>query len=827
MSDWGEEDAGRGFGNGSTQYKDSEDNVDDGGNDYNDNDAGEENRGFSRRGRGGGRGRGARSERQSDYGYGRRNYEDNEDNEQSNEYQSETTNSFVPDNFERATVENFLAGAPDRVRRSKNLLELYCLARYTLKAFKIYISTEMSKHAGAASTDNIIRDVGDYHELVQERNDIDEEYFGLVGAGKSITNGNIEMSDLIIGKNKADSEIQFQEDIVFAAIHQSQLPDLSEILKGPSDSIQAKNSVTSFQCRTNRKGKNNVVSVGYQHAPAQAVRLAVTPNITTRITEKECALRKRIPARTFLEIVANEDPMIENARIMAFNFFPLRKTWANDSMTSVRHVRQLVPLSTEKQSQLVEISDGASGSINVARQHVSPIPAGGLPSIQLGQSQLEGPSTDNFDDNIDTIQMTRDVWPPHSETDGQQERSDIVPELSADGTFFTPDPIPFPTGISSRSDESEEKRSQLVQSVSGPSSAHRADILTSKTATLPSIREEEFRHTLLRRTFRDTDLSSTPLRPLMSIVSNNRIVKNVQIFPTEDSTKLTNNDLKPGMGDTNLDIKSGATSTSADIINVAFDAQTISNRQDLESYHTEITSEAIHATESPKEPPLACEKKNWFEVLRERQVDVSYVKEVEKVARRRKRRRLRPHLLPIGDKTAVQLSYQMNNTDKMLLIPQLAADDFPILLEPVLVQSENIYESASREEVPMTILQKKIYDNFVFEHIESISTIMDNLVEWQRVLKACHRNIGSTTYSTGLLSASYAYDTDTLIYAKSECLQLKLNLLQEIIRNASFDLLKSPLLKNRHLAAVAFHFLLELKTADIIRIMNGYVVELI
>ncbi|XP_004520983.1 ATP-dependent RNA helicase vasa isoform X3 [Ceratitis capitata] len=81
MSDWGEEDAGRGFGNGSTQYKDSEDNVDDGGNDYNDNDAGEENRGFSRRGRGGGRGRGARSERQSDYGYGRRNYEDNEDNE--------------------------------------------------------------------------------------------------------------------------------------------------------------------------------------------------------------------------------------------------------------------------------------------------------------------------------------------------------------------------------------------------------------------------------------------------------------------------------------------------------------------------------------------------------------------------------------------------------------------------------------------------------------------------------------------------------------------------------------------------------------------------
>ncbi|XP_050320855.1 ATP-dependent RNA helicase vasa isoform X7 [Bactrocera neohumeralis] len=90
MSDWGDEqDDGRGFGNGCSQYKENGDDeyVDNGGTDYTElqnTDGG--NKGFgSRRGRGGGRGRGGRDDRNGcSYGGGRRNFEDNEENENGN-----------------------------------------------------------------------------------------------------------------------------------------------------------------------------------------------------------------------------------------------------------------------------------------------------------------------------------------------------------------------------------------------------------------------------------------------------------------------------------------------------------------------------------------------------------------------------------------------------------------------------------------------------------------------------------------------------------------------------------------------------------------------
>ncbi|XP_018802785.1 PREDICTED: glycine-rich RNA-binding protein 8-like, partial [Bactrocera latifrons] len=82
MSDWGDEDDGRGFGNGCSEYKDNGDDeyVDNGGTDYTELQNTEDgNKGFgSRRGRGGGRGRGGRDDRNGgSYGGGRRNFEDN------------------------------------------------------------------------------------------------------------------------------------------------------------------------------------------------------------------------------------------------------------------------------------------------------------------------------------------------------------------------------------------------------------------------------------------------------------------------------------------------------------------------------------------------------------------------------------------------------------------------------------------------------------------------------------------------------------------------------------------------------------------------------
>ncbi|XP_049318408.1 ATP-dependent RNA helicase vasa isoform X6 [Bactrocera dorsalis] len=89
MSDWGDEDDGRGFGNGCSQYKENGDDeyVDNGEADYTElQNTDDGNKDFgSRRGRGGGRGRGGRDDRNGgSYGGGRRNFEDNEDNENGN-----------------------------------------------------------------------------------------------------------------------------------------------------------------------------------------------------------------------------------------------------------------------------------------------------------------------------------------------------------------------------------------------------------------------------------------------------------------------------------------------------------------------------------------------------------------------------------------------------------------------------------------------------------------------------------------------------------------------------------------------------------------------
>nr|XP_036229860.1 ATP-dependent RNA helicase vasa isoform X8 [Bactrocera oleae] len=88
MSDWGDEDDGRGFGNGSSQYKDNGDEyVDNGETDYTEHENTDDgNKVFgSRRGRGGVRGRGGRGNRHdANYGVDHRNFVNNEENENGN-----------------------------------------------------------------------------------------------------------------------------------------------------------------------------------------------------------------------------------------------------------------------------------------------------------------------------------------------------------------------------------------------------------------------------------------------------------------------------------------------------------------------------------------------------------------------------------------------------------------------------------------------------------------------------------------------------------------------------------------------------------------------
>lgn len=412
-----------------------------------------------------------------------------------------------------------------------------------------------------------------------------------------------------------------------------------------------------------------------------------------------------------------------------------------------------------------------------------------------------------------------------------------MPESSADITFFTPYPITISAGISSRSDEDQLKSTQIIQHISGPSFPHRTEPSTSRTGTLPSIREEEFRRTLIRRTFRESELSSTPLRPLEGKASEGRALPlpHFQNYPNEGSTVLANSDNIRNVEVGEIPMETEHVPTTAIGVSKAFESvdqmtivqplqhQTAAEIKTDKKILPRGSLQIVHISE---ESDSLNEPRNWSELLRERQVDLQYnqfglpPKRHRRCRKRRARRNtkiIRINDCNVSDQTDfIQILQALSPLPSQLPVPPASAVD--------LTHMRNLNNV---EETQLTVVQQPSYEQFVYEHIESISTIMDNLVEWQRVLKACNQNNEQNT-STGLLPAYYAYDVETLLNADMERLQLKMNILQEIIRNVSFNVMKNRLLKNRCHAAVAFNFLIELESAGIIRIKeNGHWVGLI
>ncbi|XP_036340592.1 uncharacterized protein LOC118749943, partial [Rhagoletis pomonella] len=355
--------------------------------------------------------------------------------------------------------------------------------------------------------------------------------------------------------------------------------------------------------------------------------------------------------------------------------------------------------------------------------------------------------------------------------------SGVTPALPSENIFFTP------PAISSRSEENKLNKTPLIQSTSGVLYVHRTEgLLLPRTLTLPSIREEEFRRTLLRR---DTHLSSTPLHPIGGLTTNDLnygITDLAPGIPCREARTLQ------------LEIPGGINST----IEVSEVLGTIvaTAEEHLNTSHMEMPAEVLQdpGTLQPAEtlePTPSNERRNWFDVLRQRQVDLRYVKVVPN--RRRKRHHTRRP--QTGNRTYKNARNEIN--EEIGLLQALPPMPAPLAED-------------------------------VFEHIESISTIMDNLVEWQRMLKLCYQGAGNTSTAAFLSASYYAYDVETPIDADVQRLQIKLDILQEIIRNVSFDITKTPLQRNKRFAAVALSFLIELQSAEIIQINdNGHCVKLI
>ncbi|XP_053960824.1 uncharacterized protein LOC128865008 isoform X2 [Anastrepha ludens] len=765
MSEWGdEEDTGRGFGNGYDHYKDNgEENIANEENEYNDIeivDDGTCDFG-NRRGRGGGRGgRGGRGDRHGGgYGGGRRN---NEENAKTTEFKS-TANSIVPNNFLRSTVEKFLPEVPSLVQRTNSLVELYCIVKYVLKAYNIYLSTEISNKdpseitaSGAAAEE-----------------EFDQEYFNELG-GEIYTsaNENVEMSDLIGDKSKASSHAAFPEDIDSAPLHQSQLSNLSELF---NDSMHAPESLHSVAPRRSLRSKSKrceVVRLDCQRPSSRIARPSAILNIRSYVTESEYALRKRLPMRRFLKIVDNAVPTITLDRKITYSFFELERGWANAVMPNTNG-----EIINPQMSIGEKLDEGSvfTSSVNDARQHVSSLSLSGPTVMQMTHSQ--------FSDGIfDTVEEIRDALPQHAETTGLQGSTGL-PELLADDTFFTPDAIQPPANILTFTDENQFGSSTVPRStqsrIASVPQSRIASVPQSRIATLPSIREEEFQRKILRRTLRGAETSSTPFRHLDDRVSNDLLT--LQNEANDGSTELA---FKPISRSLQLEARGGPHSIA------------------------EVSEDL---------PP-----RNWFDVLRKRKTNLHYV---GVVPQRRKKRHHVP-IRPTATRPVENIRDEIAENISILQAQLPIGNSFGIAPAEVHAEcymTEDVTHNSNQvEKTQQAIMQQPSPERFVFEHIESISTITDNLTEWKRLLQVCNQK------SAAFLSSTYAYDVNALLDTDVEVLQIKMNILQEIIRNVSFNITKKSWIKNKRLAAVAFYFLVELQTAGIIQLNdNGQFVGLI
>ncbi|XP_054083493.1 uncharacterized protein LOC105217981 isoform X2 [Zeugodacus cucurbitae] len=830
MSDWIDEEDGCGFGNGSSQYKDNVDEyVDDGENDYAEHENTDDgNRGFeNRRGRGGGRGRGGRGHGGS-YGGGHRNFGDNEDNAQRTEFQSPAQN-FVPKNFTKATIQEFLPEVPGRIQRINNRNELYCIAKYLLEAYTVCLSTEMIRNNTSsvnAFTESLVARNGYNKEMQQEKFDIDRENFNVIEGVEvdNTANENIEMLDLIGGKRKADYGMQLPKSIDLATANQSKLSDLPDLFKDvmPSTKVQLQ-TPTSTTLKTARQIPRTVRGVSHRNHVVGIASLELIPDMVgAHITEREYALRQPLPKRNSLRIVPEHQTITNNMREMAYNFFPLEYMWTSAASPCVAEEMPQIPPLAEDQSQLNEGSAMTSASINVARQHVASTSS----TMQLVQPHSEGPSLQGFGEQFDTIEQIRNYLPTHTETNGQQERSGILPESTTGSVFFTPYPQAMPAGISSLSDEEQLKNAHAIQHISGHSLVRRTETSTYRTGTLPSIHEEAFHRTLLRRTFRNSELSSTPLRPTDSVA----ILPHFKNYPTEGSTELTSADnIRSTEAGRQMQMETEGLTEAFDSVEQTTATQQLQHQTAVEIKTEDIvmSAEPLHLVQTSQQSEGFNEPRNWLEILRERQVDLRY-NNCGALPKRRRRcyKKRAPPTDPNLTRTVDHHVGVQNDITEVLQ----ALTPLPTQLPEQQVTAVDLTLTRNLhniEETQSAVIQQPSYEQFIYEHIESISTIMDSLAEWQSMLKACNRN-SEQNAATALLPAHYAYDVETLLNADIERLQLKMNILQAIIRNVSFNMMKSRLLKNRRLAAFAFNFLIELESAGIIRIKeNGHWVGLI
>lgn len=267
-------------------------------------------------------------------------------------------------------------------------------------------------------------------------------------------------------------------------------------------------------------------------------------------------------------------------------------------------------------------------------------------------------------------------------------------------------------------------------------------------------------------------------------------------------------------------------------------------------------------TTAQPQPPTICDDdvgwyKDWESILRERQNMFSYAKTTAPAPKRRRPRIKRPPRrlvdemelpaeAPAADKTSINADAANalqqffhgvmphvapppppppTPTRQPDLETVLSTQQPPPVASPDVVDNETIDISAiapqqanASNTLARTATQES-YHRFILENTEEISIILENFEQCCAMFNNYTDHLEEAV-NGDVRQNSRVYEPEILLNVPRKRLDIKLNIIQNLVRQDSFDFTQLPMVNDRMAAAIGFAFVLELKAAALISLSS-------
>ncbi|KAM7351353.1 sisters on the loose [Cochliomyia hominivorax] len=489
-------------------------------------------------------------------------------------------------------------------------------------------------------------------------------------------------------------------------------------------------------------------------------------------------------------------------------------------------------------SEVIEPVGIVNTDVNVSIDSVSSI-GGVAASGEYIQPQLQQPIIVNEAINLLSIERP------------QQITTDSGINLPNPQIVLTDSAVVLPSDVSSVLQTAPRDQRKPPEPVSTDTGIFKTPMIPQTTATLPSVEERVFQTNLKSRIL---DVS-TPLKGFDETFKSSQTRKTLLLEIETQAANVTDVSSKDDITNENVEIEQHHVVTSG--LNTLQQGQLgVQNLQPIEEVresNIRPSTQFIGATngglnnehnqnlEINQVLPNDDYRKDWYEILRARLQNIDY-KNAASIQRKPKHRLRRPahNRQPLTERIMQQeppehnTSHNNNNeTSSLNLLQQTITRILPPPEVPVDLGNQNLNVTTSSGNstdgavvtghVPLALgisNQQLQYDQFVLNNAENITTIMENLNSCRIMLDNHRRGLESKLRTGTFNQPCQHYDLTVLLNASKQRLAIKLDLLQNIIRQVSFDVTKCDCVNDRMSAAIGFAFLLELKSAGIIHLSD-------